>query len=183
MTWDVLLERIRSQQTEVMRVAPYRDVGLIPNPGASELALSAAEKRLGQPLPASYRAFLRRHDGWPRFFEGATLLGTASLGKPRYAELASAVFEAAETPVAEADVASRRRARSLIPFGMDLQGTTLFTFDPATRRGDGEMDVIAWINEIGLRRESFPGFLELVGELVEAELIHLAADNQLARTA
>lgn len=168
--WQALLKQIRQHQTAIMRVAPFRDAGLVPNPPASELAIAAVEQRLGRSLPPSYRAFLAQHDGWPRFFEGATLLGTANLGKRCYDEAARATFDAAETPVVDLAPPSRIRPRVLVPFGIDLQATTLFAFNPVVVDADGECEVIAWVNEIGLRRGSFVDFLEMVAELCESEL-------------
>lgn len=168
-----LLNQIRQCQTEIMRHAPFRDIGLVPNPRASEQALLAAESRLGFALPNSYRAFLSQHDGWPRFFEGATLLGTANIGLRSYDDLVHAVFDAAETPLPELAPPSSfrlRRRPPLVPFGADLQGTTVFAFNTAVRAADGEFEVVAWVNELGLRRETFTGFLESVLELCEAEL-------------
>jgi hypothetical protein len=46
----------------------------------------------------------------------------------------------------------------------------LFVFNPVAPMPGGEYEVIAWVNEIGIRRESFPSFLELVIELCQAEL-------------
>ncbi len=162
------LETIATLQHEIQRLAPYRDFSLAPSPGASKRAIAAAERRIGRPLPPSYKAFLRLHDGWPRFYDGASLLGTANLGIRAYEEAAHATFEAAETPVTEF-VPSNRKPKVLIPFGIDMQATTLFVFNPAVSR-DGEYEVIAWINEIGLRRSSFPSFLESIQELCESEL-------------
>jgi hypothetical protein len=169
---QVLLAQIRLVQTEIMRAMPFRDIGLVPNPGASEAAIASAERRIGRPLPPSYRAFLREADGWPRFFEGATLLGTSCLGKRTYEALAHAACEAAETPVPDVGPPSRyrRTAQALIPFGIDLQATTLFAFNPSVIGAGGEYQVIAWVNEIGVRRDSFPDFLEFVLELCGAEL-------------
>jgi hypothetical protein len=178
-----LIRRIREVHTQIAWLAPARDLGLIPNPRASAIALSRVEARIKRPLPPSYRQFLQLHDGWPRFFEGATLLGTATLGHRRYEDLARVVFEAAETPVPEVGPPSRPRTRTLIPFGADLEGSTLFAFDPQVRRADGEYEVIAWVNELGVRLESFAGFLEFVLELAEAELAHLTsggADQAIA---
>jgi hypothetical protein len=171
-TYHALLKEIRRVQTEIQWLMPYKDVGLVPNPGASREAVASAERRVGRPLPPSYRAFLRDHDGWPRFFEGASLLGTASLGKRSYEALAQAACEAAETPVPDVGPPSRFRAstQTLIPFGIDMQATTLFAFNPKVVGPDGEYQVIAWINEIGVRRDSFVDFLELVLELSEAEI-------------
>ena len=168
--FSTLLTRIRDIHTEILRAAPHRDISLVPNPGASEGAILAVEERICHRLPPSYREFLALHDGWPRFFEGATLLGTANLGKRMYEDMAHAVFEAAETPVPHLGPPSRAKRRPIVPFGIDLQGTTLFAFNPSATRSDGECEVVAWVNEIGIRRESFSDFLEFVVEMCEAEL-------------
>ena len=168
--FSTLLTRIKDLQTEILRVAPYRDISLVPNPGASSVAIAAVEERIGHRLPPSYREFLAVHDGWPRFFEGATLLGTANLGKRMYEDMARAAFEAAETPVPHLAPPSRAQRRPIVPFGIDLQGTTLFAFNPSATRADGECEVVAWVNEIGVRRESFTDFLEFVLEMCDSEL-------------
>jgi len=165
-----LLRRTKELQTEILRLAPYRDIGLVPNPAASLNAIAAVEERIAHRLPPSYREFLSLHDGWPRFFEGATLLGTANLGKRMYEDMARAVFEAAETPVPHLAPPSRTERAPIVPFGIDLQGTTLFAFNPNVTSADGECEVVAWVNEVGVRAESFTGFLEFVVEMCEAEL-------------
>jgi hypothetical protein len=177
-----LLIRIRETHTEISWLQPFRDLGLIPNPAASEVALKRAERRLKRRLPPSYRAFLELHDGWPRFFDGASLLGTANLGHRKYEDLARAAFEAAETPVPELGPPRRPRARNLIPFGADLEGTTLFAFNPTVVQPDGEYEVIAWVNELGVRHPSFAGFLDWILEMGEQDLADLAA-RPVARTA
>lgn len=180
-----LVSALRSVQTEILRLAPFRDIGLVPNPGASTQAIDTVEERLGVPLPPSYRAFLELYDGWPRCFDGATLLGTACLGNRMYDEFARAAFSAAETPEPTLGPPSRRRLfPSIIPFGVDQQSTTLFAFNPEVKSEDGEYEVIAWINELGVRRESFTSFLELLIELAEYELDghrSLLASEPLAR--
>lgn len=159
-----LLIQIRQIHTEISWLQPYRDLGLIPNPSASEVAVNKAQKRLGRRLPPSYRAFLMLHDGWPRFYDGASLLGTAHLGRRKYEDLARAAFEAAETPV-PLGPPRRPRASTLIPFGADLEGTTLFAFNPAVVTAEGEYEVIAWVNEIGVRQPTFAAFLEFILEM------------------
>jgi hypothetical protein len=170
-TWRTLLTAIRKVQTEILWLDPSRDFGL-PHPGASTVALRAAEQRLGRSLPPSYRAFLMESDGWPRFFEGASLLGTANLGLRLYSDLVSAVFEAAETPVPDLGPPPRfaNKRPILIPFGVDLGATTLFAFNPTVASPSGEYEVICWVNELGVRRESFEDFLAMVLELCECEL-------------
>jgi hypothetical protein len=169
--WPDLVERIRTTHREILRIAPFRDLGLVPNPGAAPAAITLAEERLGVPLPPSYKQFLKSHDGWPRFFEGASLLGTACLGSRLYDDFARAAFAAAETPEPELGPPTRRRRYDrVVPFGVDLQSTTLFAFDTTARQANGEYEIIAWINEIGIRRDDFPSFLELLLELAEYEL-------------
>ncbi|HMJ11548.1 MAG TPA: SMI1/KNR4 family protein [Polyangiaceae bacterium] len=169
--WQPLLAEIQRVQSEIMWVAPHRDIGLEPHPAASLTAIAAAEARIGRSLPPSYREFLLAHDGWPRFFEGASLLGTANLGRRLYDDLVHAAFEAAETPVPDVGPVTLRPnpRRILIPFGVDLQATTLFAFNPTVVDADGEFEVIAWVNEIGIRRDSFESFLELLVDLCAAE--------------
>ncbi len=181
--FSTLLTRIKEIQTEILRVAPYRDISLVPNPGASQLAISAVEERISHRLPPSYREFLAVHDGWPRFFEGATLLGTANLGKRMYDDMARAAFEAAETPVPYLAPPSRAQRPPVVPFGIDLQGTTLFAFNPSVTRADGECEVVAWVNEIGVRRDTFTGFLEFVIEMCESELAGYQVPQQALRSA
>jgi hypothetical protein len=168
--FQALLAEIRDVQTQIVRLTPYRDFGLCPNPAASRVAIEAAERRIGCTLPPSYRAFLRQSDGWPRFYDGAALLGTASLGRRLYEDLVRAAFEAAETPVKHLGPPRRREPRALIAFGADMQATTLFAFNPVVSRPDGELEVIAWVGEIGIRRACFADFLELVLELCRAEI-------------
>jgi hypothetical protein len=169
--WQQVLDEIRAHQTEIMRERPYKDIGLVPNPGASIGAIAAVEQRLGSPLPDSYREFLVWYDGWPRFYEGASLLGTASLGVRQYDEWVQQVFNAAETPVLDqGPPTSRTRRRPLIPFGVDMQGTTIFAFDASTRLPDGELAVVAWVNEIGLRFDGFEDFLDSVQAWLRAEV-------------
>jgi hypothetical protein len=173
MTWQDTLGEIRRVQTELLRLVPYRDAGLVPNPGAPPDAVERAERRVGRRLPPTYRAFLARHDGWPRFFDGAALLGTRELGKSSYADLAHAALDAAQVDIRSGAPPSVRIAGypgQAIPFGIDPAGTTLFAFDPATADAEGEMGVVAWIQEIGIRRASFTDFLGMVLEFCEADL-------------
>ena len=54
--------------------------------------------------------------------------------------------------------------RPLIPFGVDLQGTTMFAFDQSQVGPNGELAVIAWVSEIGLTFQGFDDFLVTVLE-------------------
>jgi len=153
--WRSLLGSIRAIQMELKRSAPTRQIGLAGNPAAPESAIVVAELRLGRRLPPSYREFLAFSDGWPCFFENASLLGTGEIGRPSHVESASE--------------RSLPRGR-LLPFGADRAGTSLFAFDTSVRRADGELPVIAWVGGLGLDCPCFTSFLATALQLSRAEL-------------
>lgn len=172
--FEQLLSEIHRIQTEITWLTPTRDFGLRPNPGASPSAIRRAERRLRRALPPSYRQFLALHDGWPRFFEGASLLGTAELGRQFHTDAARVVFTAAETPVPHFGPPQLGQARQQpLPFGADPACETFFAFNPEAVDDHGEYEVICWVNEIGLRCDDFAGFLATVREHCEAELDEL----------
>jgi hypothetical protein len=153
--WRSLLGSIRTIQMELKRRAPERHIGLAGSPAAPESAILVAELRLGRRLPPSYREFLAFSDGWPCFFENASLLGTGEIGRSNHVESAS----------------ERLLPRGrLLPFGTDQAGTSLFAFDTSVRLGDGELTVIAWVGGLGLDCRCFTSFLATVLQLSRAEL-------------
>jgi hypothetical protein len=171
-TWKETIAQIRQVKMELSRVSPGMGPAIAPLPGATLRTISTVERRLRRRLPPSYRAFLHEHDGWPLFFEGASLLGTRELSRPGYAELTRAAFAAYETPIPEVGPRSRPEgcAEAMIPFGIDPQATTIFAFNPAVVRPDGEMEVILWVSELGERVESFGDFLSMVLEMLELDV-------------
>jgi hypothetical protein len=156
--WRSLVSGVRAIQMEVKRLAPERTIGLAGNPAAPQSAILVAELRLGRRLPPSYREFLAFSDGWPSFFENASLLGTGEIGRTRLDELENPRWPAADR---------------LLPFGTDRAGASLFAFDTSVRRGDGELPVIAWVGGLGLDCRCFTSFLATVLQLCRAELATL----------
>ncbi len=172
--WQDLVAEIRKRQTELMRHRPWRDSGLVPNPSGRSERVDAAEARLGVTLPPTYRAFLTQTDGWPRFYEGASLLASGELGKAEHIQLVSETLASCRGPgQAAPPTGPVERKLGLLPFGIDAAGTTLFAFDLSTRRDDGECEVVAWLNEVGVRRADFTSFMRLVLELCDSELKEL----------
>jgi hypothetical protein len=182
-SWKDTIGQIRQVKMELSRVNPGMGPAIAPLPGATLRAITTVERRLRRRLPPSYRAFLHEHDGWPLFFEGASLLGTRELSKPGYSELTRAAFTAYETPIPEIGPPSRPegRAEAMIPFGIDPKATTIFAFNPAVVRPDGEMEVILWVSELGDRLESFGEFLSMVLEMLEMDV--RARHGQLKKSA
>jgi hypothetical protein len=153
MRWQPLLAAIRAQKLALARLAPRAGMPILPPAGAAPSAIEAAEHRLGRPLPPSYRELLAQHDGLPGFYLGAGLLGTRPLTRGTYVDLARLSID-----------------DGVFPFGIDARGETIFAWDTAAARSDGELGVVVWMNEIGERVPSFPDFLALVLEMLGAEI-------------
>jgi hypothetical protein len=157
MRWQPLLAAIRAQKLALARLAPRAGMPILPPAGAAPSAIEAAEHRLGRPLPPSYRELLAQHDGLPGFYLGAGLLGTRPLTRGTYVDLARLSIDVEQTA-------------GLVPFGVDSAGETFFAWDTGRPRGDGEIEIVVWMNEIGERVACFPSFLELCLEMVSAEI-------------
>jgi hypothetical protein len=164
MRWQPLLAEIRAQKLVLARLDPRSGMPVQPPAGAAPGAIEAVERRLGRPLPPSYRELLAQHDGLPGFYQGAALLAARPLARGTYVALARLSIDGPE----------------LFPFGVDAAGETIFAWDTAAARSDGELGIVVWMNEIGERVPSFPDFLALVLEMLGAEI---AEKRPAARTA
>jgi hypothetical protein len=160
-SWAGPLDQIRRIHTELRRIAPFRDDGLVPNPPATAAQIAEAEARLGVELPPSYVTFLLRHNGWQRFFDGAHLLGTAELGQSLHQR-------AAEVLLRHSMQAGGAAGQRLLPFGVDAQMCSIFAFD--VNCASAEKPVVAWVGEIGVRVGNFTNLLELLAQFSAAEL-------------
>src|SRR6185312_9291089 len=114
MRWQPLLADIRALKLSLARLDPRSGMPVQPPAGAGERAIEGAERRFGRPLPPSYRDFLSQHDGWPGFYQGASLLGTRPLSRGTYVDLVRLSLDG-----------------NLIPFGIDAHGETIFAWDLA----------------------------------------------------
>ncbi|WP_437668678.1 SMI1/KNR4 family protein [Sorangium sp. So ce131] len=179
MEWLESMHRIRALKLELARIDPRRGMPIAPPAGASEAAIAGAERRLGMPLPPSYRELLSRHDGWPQLFAGASLLGVRALARGTFLGVGRMVLEHCEAEEAHgrSDVerapAARGRAgarSALVPFGIDAAAETVFAWDTEAMGTGGEPEVILWTNDIGLRLSGFPELLEVVRDMLAAEL-------------
>ena len=165
--WAKYAAEIRRIHTELARTAPYRDDGLVPNPASTPAKVAAAERRLGLELPPSYKEFLLRHDGWPRFFDGADMLAAEQLGNPEHARAARALLEITSNSFASSP-------RRLLPFAVDSQLCSVFAFD--SNSGSLEKPVVGWVGELGVKVGNFTDFLKLLAEVAAAEL-HSSRQN------
>ena len=172
MDWKNTIAKIRDVKAELSAAFPEMGPAVAPPPGAGLRTIAVVERRIRHMLPPSYRSFLHLHDGWPLFFHDTSLLGTRELSKPGPLQACRAAFAAYETPIPEIGPPQRPEgsSESMIPFGIDPAGTTLFAFNPAVRSADGEMEVIMWVNGLGERAQNFAEFLAMSLEMLELGL-------------
>src|SRR5262245_59385736 len=150
MQWYDTVNLIRARKLELAAVDPRAGMPVMPAMRAGERGIAAVERRLRHPLPPSYRAFLAVHDGWPQFYQGASLLGVRHLARGTYDEVTRLVLEEWEAPLAGSARSPRRHVPKhvLVPFGIDARAETIFAFNTACVRRDGEMEIAVWLNEI-----------------------------------
>jgi hypothetical protein len=150
---------LRKKKLDLARVDPRSGMPIQPPRGASPQALAAVERAMRRPLPPSYRAFLREHDGWPSLFDGMSLLSSRQLSRGAYVDLARVMLEdgAFETS-------------SLFAIGIDPEAQTIAAFDLSEVREDGEIPIIVFFGGIGERVGTFDELLSLFGELFDAEI-------------
>jgi hypothetical protein len=169
MRWQPLLAEIRSKKLALARIDPRAGMPVQPPGGASPAAIATVERRLGRPLPRSYRELLAQHDGLPGFYQGAELLGARPLARGTFVELARLSMEVEHAPF-------------FVPFGIDAAAETIFAWDTSTAAADSELEIVVWMNDIGARVPTFTGFLELVLEMLGADIAERErASSRLAR--
>jgi hypothetical protein len=167
MQWVHLLDTIRARKIQLARIEPRSPMPVLPPDGASRAAIDAVERKLGCPLPPSYRELLSMHDGVPELYQGASLLDTQHLARGTFVGLTRFVTDFGD--ITRALGAPSRRA-PLFPFGIDAAAETIFAWDLSAPRADGEIEVVVWMNEIGARVESFPSLLELIIAMLESDV-------------
>jgi hypothetical protein len=167
MRWHPLLKEIRARRLELARLDPRAGMPVLPPGGATPFAIAAVERRLGRPLPPSYRQLLSLHDGIPHFYQGVSLLSAHHLTRGTFVDLTRLVIDLGEISRVES---ARGRGPTLVPFGIDALGETIFAWDTSAPGSGGELGVVLWMNEIGERAESFPIFLELVLAMLEGDI-------------
>jgi hypothetical protein len=123
---------------------------------ATDAQLQSLVSELGGPLPPSYEAFLRLHDGWTEFDGGAQILSTEERKKnwvlERLAGIKAHLKSFGDDPVLD--------DAFIVVLGVDESNFTYF--DKTKRLENGELEVVHYDLEDGEygRYPSFLAFLE-----------------------
>jgi hypothetical protein len=158
------LAEIRALKLDLARLDPRAGMPVLPPSGASPAALASVERKLGRALPPAYRELLALHDGFPQLYQGASLLSTSQIIRGSFVDVARMMIDLGEPGPASAT----RRRPTLVPFGIDSAAETIFAFDCGAT--GGELGVLLWMNEIGVRLDGFAAFLDFVTEMLQADV-------------
>jgi hypothetical protein len=171
MRWHLTLSQIRAKKLELARLDPRSGMPIKPPAGASGRAIAEVERRLGRPLPPSYRAFLELYDGWPNLYHGISLLGARPLARGTYVDVVRLVLD---TELRGASAAS------LVPFGIDAQADAIFAWDLDDAQASGELGVVVYMGAIAERVDDFPALLDLVHDMLIGDLAEASAASPRA---
>ena len=167
MHWQRVLHSIQITKQKLARLDARVGLPVTPPGGASLGEIAAVERKLGCPLPPSYRQLLSMHDGVPDLYQGASLLSAHQLAGGTLVELARRVIARGDLGLSEGP---ERGPGTLLPFGVDPANETIFAWDLSAPRKGGEPKVVLYTNEIGAQLESFSGLLEFILAMLEAEV-------------
>lgn len=118
--------------------------------------IAKVEKRLGKPLPPTYRAFLELHNGW-EYFDGDLNLLSAEDQDSEWVKAWLKMLSMAFLAIKEENPFEKGG----IPIMLGEGEHRFLILDPRTIRSDGEMDFIKFhFAEIEERFSDFASFLQ-----------------------
>jgi hypothetical protein len=126
----------------------------------SEKQLAFLEKKLGKPLPPSYKAFLELHNGWADLSGDAKLLAV----EDHRAEWVEEHLEDLAEIFADLDQENPFE-KGALPVLLGEDSNQLLYIDPHTARDDGEMDFVAL--DITAEEGRFPNFTSFLADKLE----------------
>jgi len=133
------------------------DTGMKMFPPASPAAIGQLERKMGKPLPPSYREFLSITDGCEHFWADFSFTGTSGDHSKRVAEKIAEYIEwqkekfigkVGQPDASSVDTWERATSRNLylerhLPIATTFGGE-LYVFDTRTRQSDGDMEIVFW---------------------------------------
>lgn len=143
----------------------------------SDRQLATLEKRLGKPLPPSYREFLKLHNGWGELSGDAKLLSV----EDQRAEWVEEHLEDLQEIFDDLDQENPFENGALPVFLGEDSNQCLYV-DPHTVRSNGEMDFVAL--DITTEERRFPDFtsflihkLNLLRDMIDDETKGVSRDD------
>lgn len=123
---------------------------------ASARQLAALEKKLGKPLPPSYRAFLELHDGWADFDGDGAILSTEDQSKPWVKKRVASLGEQFEEWGGDDPFKA-----GALPVMIGKTIHNYLVLDPSKTRPTGEMDFVLFdLAEEEQRFKDFTSYLK-----------------------
>jgi SMI1/KNR4 family protein SUKH-1 len=173
-----LIQNLLEAQVRYERLAFDEENDHPLGPPCTPQQIRSLEKRLGNALPPSYRAFMERHNGWTNFAADAKLLAvedhSSDWVKDRLLDMQELFPDTdQEDPF--------QQGAMLVLIGEDSD--EVLYVDPRTMRPDGEMDFVAL--DIVQETQRFPDFisfleykLDLFKRLIDRQTKGIAAEGE-----
>jgi len=150
-----LLDELFTIKGDYIRLAFHEEHWMERGEPATAESLLALEKRIGKPIPPSYRAFLELHDGWKHFSGGVHLLSVEDQSSDWVREwlgMLDMAFVAIKEP--------NPFEHGAVPIALGEGEHSFLLLDPSSSRSDGEMNFVAYyFGEIQDTFEDFTSYL------------------------
>lgn len=164
-----LIHELAEVKREYSRLAFDEEDRMMLGEPASPSQIAKLERRLGKPLPPSYRAFLELHNGWEHFDGGLNLLSVEDQDSEWVQEWLKMLAMAFKAVDEENPFETRA-----IPVMLGEGDHSSLALDPHTVRPNGEMDFVKYdFAEVNNRFKDFTSFLrndlEVERQLLEKE--------------
>ena len=165
--WQTMTARLESAKRRLSEEVPgYPWAPQAPRPGCDESGLTAIAELLGSPLDRQHREFLAHCDGWPEFFLGTVLFGSA--------EFLGSEFPAARELLQYAELGEHDPNR-LCPIAASAENINIFVLE----KGDGPDPArVIWFAGYEVEAyQDFEAFFTMVTTSFEEELARPAQDR------
>jgi hypothetical protein len=151
-----LIDQLAETKREYTRLAFDEEDSMKLGEPASQSQIAKLERRLGKPLPPSYRAFLELHNGWEHFDGGLNLLSVEDQDSDWVRDWLK-MLAMAFTAVKEENPFEK----GALPIMLGEGEHTFLILDPRTVRRDGEMDFVKYtFAQVDERFKDFTSFLQ-----------------------
>jgi len=161
-----LIDQLVEIKREYSRLAFDEEDQTKLGPPATPQQIARLEKKLGTPLPPSYRAFLELHNGWEHFDGSENLLSVEDQDSEWVKECLKMV-KMAYLAVDEEERHENPLEHGAIPIRMGEGEPAYLILDPRKVRKDGEMEFIEY--EYAEKTKRFKDFISFLRNDLKVE--------------